>query len=274
MTNAKKSARRVRHCLLVVGILYTLAAVAWIVWPLAASPSSGSFEPMGLMGTPLGVLYIEALGGASHLGLVFGLLILAQWAFLRPRRVLAMHLTTDGKPLRSAVIAAGAMAMFLTAGAVTLLLEASDWWEPGWDPPDGWRFALSFYGGMLLIWAIWAWVFFVYWRQGDRYTQLGRMLRGLIAGSVLEAIVAIPVHIWATRQRECYCVRGTYTTLVFSGVVLLWAFGPGIILLYQREKYRQAKLFPLCLRCGYNLHGNTSGVCPECGTKTPADENP
>lgn len=23
-----------------------------------------------------------------------------------------------------------------------------------------------------------------------------------------------------------------------------------------------------CLRCGYNLTGNTSGVCPECGTPT------
>jgi hypothetical protein len=24
----------------------------------------------------------------------------------------------------------------------------------------------------------------------------------------------------------------------------------------------------LCIRCGYNLHGNISGVCPECGTWT------
>ena len=23
----------------------------------------------------------------------------------------------------------------------------------------------------------------------------------------------------------------------------------------------------LCLKCGYDLTGNTSGVCPECGTK-------
>ena len=25
-----------------------------------------------------------------------------------------------------------------------------------------------------------------------------------------------------------------------------------------------------CSACGYNLTGNTSGVCPECGTKVPA----
>lgn len=25
----------------------------------------------------------------------------------------------------------------------------------------------------------------------------------------------------------------------------------------------------LCFRCGYDLTGNVSGVCPECGTPTP-----
>ena len=27
----------------------------------------------------------------------------------------------------------------------------------------------------------------------------------------------------------------------------------------------------LCLTCGYNLTGNTSGVCPECGTPMAAE---
>jgi hypothetical protein len=26
-----------------------------------------------------------------------------------------------------------------------------------------------------------------------------------------------------------------------------------------------------CITCGYNLTGNTSGVCPECGTVTTAE---
>jgi hypothetical protein len=74
------------------------------------------------------------------------------------------------------------------------------------------------------------------------------------------------VHVWVMRQRECYCARGTYTTLVLAGTVLLWAFGPGVILLYAREKYRRARLYPWCKNCAYNLTGNTSGICPECGT--------
>ena len=34
----------------------------------------------------------------------------------------------------------------------------------------------------------------------------------------------------------------------------------------ERRSKRRRK--GLCLACGYNLTGNTSGVCPECGTPT------
>ena len=109
---------------------------------------------------------------------------------------------------------------------------------------------------LLLAWAFWAWVFFVYWRWGDRYTQLGKIIRGLVAGSLLEIFVAVPVHVWAARQRECYCCRGTYTTLVLAGAVLLWAFGPGIILLYKREQIRRERLL-----------GDQAIACPRCSLR-------
>ncbi|UCC29748.1 MAG: hypothetical protein JSU86_16275 [Phycisphaerales bacterium] len=34
----------------------------------------------------------------------------------------------------------------------------------------------------------------------------------------------------------------------------------------NRRRWRRRRL-GLCFRCGYNLTGNVSGVCPECGTK-------
>ena len=61
-----------------------------------------------------------------------------------------------------------------------------------------------------------------------------------------------------------------YTTPVFAGTVVLWAFGPGIILLYMRERYRHARPFPSCRKCGYDLTDNNPGVCPECGAPMPA----
>jgi hypothetical protein len=37
-------------------------------------------------------------------------------------------------------------------------------------------------------------------------------------------------------------------------------------LLERREAKRQRRLmFPHCVRCGYDLTGNETGTCPECG---------
>lgn len=278
MTKAKLTARRFRRVLLVVGIVYVLAALSWLIGPFLIDYISDDFGGMGLMGTllcpwedPGRLVY------AVNITFVVGLILLAQWAFLRPGRVWTARLTTKSRPLKSAVIAAAAMAMLLTIGALALLLDLAghagfpDCW--GWlmvekehDLPtwSAWAWVL-----VLAVWIFWAWIFFVYWRQGDRYTQLGRMIRALIAGSVVEAFVAIPAHIWTSRPRDCYCERNTYTSLVFAGTVLLWAFGPGIVLLFLHEHYRRMRLYPRCLNCGYQLTGNTSGTCPECGEKTP-----
>jgi hypothetical protein len=48
--------------------------------------------------------------------------------------------------------------------------------------------------------------------------------------------------------------------------VLLMAMLPiAVVTLRWAGRRRRLKL-SLCLRCGYSLTGNTSGVCPECGT--------
>jgi hypothetical protein len=54
----------------------------------------------------------------------------------------------------------------------------------------------------------------------------------------------------------------------FTGFIPLWclfslAVIPTVIL------WRHNRVFPpnLCQVCGYNLTGNESGVCPECGTE-------
>lgn len=268
MTKGQHSARRLRRLILIAGLVYTTAALCWLVLPYFNEILFDDFLGAGLIGTPLvAPVPGDKRGYKVTIALFLGLLLLAQWAFLRPSRIFTARLAAQGRPLKSAVIAAAAMAMLLTAGLITLLLELPDWWEPILDTPV-WPVHGSIWAAMFLLWGLWAWVFFVYWRGGDRYTRLGRMIRALVAGSLAEVLVAVPVHIWATRQRECYCFRGTYTTLVFAGIVLLWAFGPGIVLLYMHERYRRARLFPMCVKCGYDLRGS-SEACPECGTPLP-----
>lgn len=51
--------------------------------------------------------------------------------------------------------------------------------------------------------------------------------------------------------------------IYIPGVVLLAAALPSILL---RTRRRQRRLLGLCEHCSYDLRGNTSGVCPECGT--------
>jgi len=161
------------------------------------------------------------------------------------------------------------MATLLTCGLIALLLELPDWWSPIMEAGDG-RGVAGIWGVMIIMWSVWATIFFIYWRQGDRYTQSGKMIRALVSGSLLATFVTVPVHIWAADQREYYCFRGTYTTLVLAGTVLFWAFGPGIVLLYMRERYRRVKLLHLCANCGYDLRGTLAAgrhEFPECGAK-------
>ncbi len=247
MTAAQSFAYRFRRWIFSFGIIFTVAGIIWAILPffndvLDRDGEEGFF---GLMGTVLGFYQFigdNELAYAGHLVIVAGVILLAQWMFLRPGKEWKVRMLTEGRPLKTSIFVAAMIAMLLTTGAVSLLLELPDWWQPLMENDDTFIMPLSVFGVMGVLWAIWAWIFWVYWKQGDRYTQLGKMVRGLIAGSLLEVMVAVPVHIWATRQRECYCCRGTYNTLILAGTVLIWAFGPGIILLYWREKYRREKL--------------------------------
>jgi hypothetical protein len=242
MTSAQEKAYRFRRLILVVGIVFTLAGLTWAMLPVFFDMDDTNL--MGLLGT---VLICHPIGSDSRLGyavntiIVIGLVFLLQWAFLRPGKNFKVRLLDKGRPLRSSVLAASIMAMLLTVGLISLLLEFPNWWQEIMESESR-SVVTAIYATMGVIWVAWAWVFFIYWKQGDRYTQSGKMIRGLVAGSILEIMIAVPVHIWATRQRECYCCRGTYTTLVLAGTVLIWAFGPGIILLYMREKYRRGTL--------------------------------
>jgi hypothetical protein len=247
MTSAQDKAYKFRRLILVVGIVFTLAGLVWVLLPIFCGLSDSEFRSSGIIGTVLALNPVVKEGElpyAINVIIIIGIILLLQWAYLRPGKDWKIRLMTEGRPLKTSVFAASVMAMLITTGVISLLLEFPNWWEKLMDVENSNRVLIltSIYGTMFIIWGIWACIFFVYWKQGDRYTQLGKMIRGLVAGSVLEIMVAVPVHIWATRQRECYCCRGTYTTLVLAGTVLIWAFGPGIILLYMREKYRRAKL--------------------------------
>jgi hypothetical protein len=65
--------------------------------------------------------------------------------------------------------------------------------------------------------------------------------------------------------------------LVESLGLLLWIAPPvllGILTLRVSKNSRIRPLkYPVCQKCGYNLRGNNSGICPECGTEIRAPED-
>ena len=74
-----------------------------------------------------------------------------------------------------------------------------------------------------------------------------------------------------------YSTRPSSSTygLIFI-FVPLWLLCCGVIILTLSVlvlRLRTEKHLPLghCQECGYNLRGNVSGVCPECGTKIHSD---
>jgi len=269
MTQAQTVAYRFRWALLVSGLALTTPGVLWVVWPGLKWFGLEELESVGLIGTPVAWVSFITKGHRGFMwngGVLLGIVLVAQWAFLRPCRGLTISLTKQGRPMTSAVLAAAMMAMFLTLGLLATLLECLQWWDD-WTHEPVWMLQT----GMAVVWVAWAIVFAKYWRDGDRYTQLSRMIRGLLAGSVLNVIVATPVQ--ALSAKDCYCARGSYTGLVLGGTVIFWLFGPGIVLLFLREKYRVEK--HLCVACGYDLRGTIragKSECPECGQRVVTSE--
>ncbi len=269
MTKAQSIAYKLRWLILIAG-LGCLATWLWFVlipfWH--NDPSFVIFPVPLLVFMPHDWPFQHEMSNyAIDVALFLGLFLVTQWLFLRPRRGWQPQLVAVSRPMKSAMVAAAFVAMLLSVGLVATLLELPNLWSRIYDGPSlGYYYAVC--GTMALMWAVWFLIFFIYWKQGDRYTQLGHMIRALIAGSFLEGFVATGVYAWNPHNEDCYCARGSYTGLVFGGTALLWCFGPGIILLFMREKYRRERLLPTCMECGYDLRGTIAAgrtECPECG---------
>ncbi len=55
-------------------------------------------------------------------------------------------------------------------------------------------------------------------------------------------------------------------------LLLLLSSYPTAALIRSRQSRRLRLEWSLCLKCGYNLRCNTTGVCPECGTPIPESQ--
>lgn len=88
-------------------------------------------------------------------------------------------------------------------------------------------------GFWLLMWLIWGILF--YWYARNSSTIVGRAVSWLLAGSVLELLVAVPCHVIVRRRNDCSASTITSFGIVTGIAVMLLSFGPSVLILYKKR---------------------------------------
>jgi hypothetical protein len=101
------------------------------------------------------------------------------------------------------------------------------------DPQEGvlWMVVAA----AVAVWIAWSVVFGLLARQGDPTSVGMKLHRILIAGSVLELLVAVPAHIVVRRRSDCCAGILTGTGICVGIVIALVSFGPTVLLLYHKR---------------------------------------
>ncbi len=137
---------------------------------------------------------------------------------------------TRGWRLVIPTVVAGLMLAILIGGAGLALSEL-------FYLDDEWV-SVALFALVALSWIVWSLLLFIYCQRRERFTVIGRLTGLIFAGSLGSLLVSIPAHIIISRRPGCFV--GFLTALgIASGVyVMLWSFGPAILLLFFKEKRR------------------------------------
>jgi len=89
-----------------------------------------------------------------------------------------------------------------------------------------------------VVWVGWLVIFAQMASSVDRLSLSSRMYKWLLAGSVLELLVAIAMHMVVRRRAECCAGIGTGIGIGVGLTVMLIALGPAVFFLFYR-RYKQ-----------------------------------
>ena len=126
-----------------------------------------------------------------------------------------------------------------------------------------------FFATIAVSWIGWAVILWQRARDAPRHTALAAMAKLIFAGSLAELLAAIPSHLVVSKRPGCLVGLSTMIGILAGLYVMLFAFGPAIVLLFLRPRYRRERMeSSACAQCFYNLTGTLAAggtTCPECG---------
>jgi hypothetical protein len=96
-----------------------------------------------------------------------------------------------------------------------------------------WSSALAAIGEWAALWLLWGIVFYFYFRNSSAVTT--RAVTWLLRGSVLELLIAVPCHVIVRRRHDCSAPIATSFGITTGVAVMLFAFGPSVLLLYKKR---------------------------------------
>jgi len=171
----------------------------------------------------------DIVEGYGHLPywLWVGVMGLGQAALLVVPVRVATNRPVARRSLLWPIVTAGLMIGGLAVGAMYSLYEVAMRDKAF----DGW-FWWAGIGSGVVIWAVWAVLFYRTSRAANPSDVISRQCRLMLRGSILELLVAVPTHIVA-RSRD-YCCAGFMTLIGLTlGIsVMLFSYGPAVFFLY------------------------------------------
>jgi hypothetical protein len=162
-----------------------------------------------------------------------GVMVLGQAALLVVPVRVASRRPVAHRSLLWPIVTGGLMMGGLAVGAMYSLYEVAKREQA----LEGW-FWWAGIGAGLVIWGIWAVLFYRASRGADPSDVISRQCRLMLRGSILELLIAVPTHIVA-RSRD-YCCAGamTFIGLTLGISVMLFSYGPAVFFLYA-ERWRR-----------------------------------
>ena len=170
-----------------------------------------------LFGMELGAVAVES-------GYVIALVLCGLGMVLVPVR------TRQRRPIRRrsvwiTVIASGFLFALLVGAAMLAIGEYSrhEW--------SGTVFTIA----TASVWAAWTVIFGLISRTADPLSFAGKLHKLVLAGSVLELLVAVPTHVVVRRRPDCCAGLETGIGICVGVTVMIVAFGPAVLVLYWKR---------------------------------------